>query len=78
MEKMGNHSKQGASPQESLTMKYLPTRFYDPNKTRYKTVYQKTICRPEFEATRAMRESQQNPQERIHNAQEETLDLSWN
>ena len=75
---VGTESKKGGVPEESLTMKQLSTRFYDPMKTRYKTVYQKTFCHPEFETTRALRESQQKPQESFFDARKETLDLSWN
>ena len=66
------------APQESLTTKQLSTRFYDPQKTRYKTVYQKSYNQPEFETIRAMRAASPVKQETFHDAHKTTLDLSWN
>ena len=41
-----------ALPGSTITPSYLPHQFYDPYKTRFKTVYQKSYNRPEFEAIR--------------------------
>lgn len=39
-------------PGSTITPSILPHQFYDPYKTRFKTVYQKSYNRPEFEAIR--------------------------
>ncbi|EAX99402.1 hypothetical protein TVAG_043100 [Trichomonas vaginalis G3] len=62
----------------SKTFDTLNTRFYDPNKTRFKTVYQKSYNIPEFELIRSQRELSSKPTESFRNAQSSTIDLSWN
>ena len=65
------------APKETLTTEQLSTRFYDPQKTRYKTVYQKTYNHPEFETIRAMRAASPSQQPTHIDARKETLDLTW-
>ncbi|OHT02129.1 hypothetical protein TRFO_30890 [Tritrichomonas foetus] len=40
-------------PGSTMTSNLLSHQFHDPNKTRFKTVYQKSYNIPEFEATRS-------------------------
>lgn len=53
-------------PGSTLTPRYLTHQFEDPNKTRFKTTYQKAYCRPEtsFYRTRGTN-SQQSPRAKV-------------
>ena len=66
------------APKETMTLSQLSTQFYNPEKTRYKTVYQKSYNHPEFETIRAMRAASPTPHESFVDARKSTLDLSWN
>ena len=65
------------APKETLTPAHLSTRFYDPMKTRYKTIYQKSYNQPEFETIRAMRAASPPPPSPKIDYRKETLDLTW-
>lgn len=75
---MGSTPTATRSLENSKTFDMLNTRFYDPNKTRYKTVYQKSYNKPEFELIRSQRELTAKPTESFRNAHQSTIDLSWN
>jgi hypothetical protein len=42
-------------PGSTVTMRWLSTEFYDPHKTRFKSIYMKDYCNPGFEATLSSR-----------------------
>ena len=65
-----------SQPGTTTTLESLPSRFIDPHKTRYKTVYQKTFNRPTFEESLS-KKSSQAPNQKYFNSLESTWDPNW-
>lgn len=58
---------QESLPGSTITPNFLSKQFYDPNKTRYKTVYMKSYNRPEFESIRGtLQTSQESTRPRVN------------